>query len=109
MRRRGIRHRKRRKMDASVARQRRIQLAAERRIGGLEQHFDVAAREHGRHVAGAGGARRALGFGNHLNGNWCRSKSGARERAARGVRIAHEMADMVEENLVEDGKLAVHR
>jgi hypothetical protein len=25
------------------------------------------------------------------------------------VRIAHEMADMVEEDLGEDGKLAIHR
>ena len=50
-----------------------------------------------------------VGIGNHLNGNRRRGKSGARQRAACGVRIAHEMADMVEEDLVEDGKLAVHR
>ena len=43
MRRRGICNRESRKMDSPMAREGRVQLAAERRIGGLEQRLDIAA------------------------------------------------------------------
>jgi len=56
MRRGGIRGGEGREVNAGVARARRLQLAAERRVGSLEQQLDVTAREHRRHVAGAGRA-----------------------------------------------------
>ena len=52
-----------REVHAGMARQRQIELASERRVGGLEQHLDIAAAEHGGDVAGAG--RRAVGIGLH--------------------------------------------
>jgi hypothetical protein len=106
----GIRGGEGREVDAGIARARHLQFAAERRVGGLEQHFDVTAREHRRHVAGAGRTQRAIGIGSDLNGNRRRGKACARERAARRLRLAHEMGNVIEENLLEDGKLAVgHR
>ena len=108
MRRGGIGHREGREMHAGMAREARIELAAERRVGGLEQHLDIAACEHGGDVAGAGRLRRAArGIGIDLDRHRRGRKAGACERACGGFRIAHEMADMVEENLVGDGELAV--
>jgi hypothetical protein len=71
---------------------------AERCAGGLERWFDVAVREHLRHVAGAGGRLAAVGRGIDLNGHWRRGNARAREQAARRIRIAHEVADMVVED-----------
>jgi len=73
----------------------------------VKQRFDIAPCKHGRGVAGAGEAWRAVGCGIDLDGNRRRGKAGADERAGRRFRIAYEMADMVEENLAGDGKLAV--
>ena len=65
-------------MHAGMAGQRRIELAPERRVGGLEQHLDIAAAEHGGDVAGAG--RRAVGVGLHRH----RRRRKARARQRRG-------------------------
>ena len=105
----GIRGGEGREVDAVIAGARRFQLAAERRVGSLEQHLDITAREHRRHVAGSGRTQRAIGTGSDLNGDRRRGKTCARERAARGLRLADEMADVIEENLVENGKLTVRR
>jgi hypothetical protein len=107
MRRRGIGHREGGEMHAGMARHGGLELAAERRIGGLEQRLDIAASQHRRDVAGAGGTLAAVGAGVDLNGNRCRSKAHARERAARRLGIPHEMSDVVEEDLPAHGKLAV--
>ena len=68
----------------------------ERRVGGLEQHLHIAAAEHAGDVAGAG--RRAVGVDLHRHRR--RRKARAGERAARRLRIADEMADMVEKDLI---------
>ena len=56
----GVGNRERGEMHPGMTRQRQIELAAERRIGGLEQHLDIAAAEHRGDVAGSG--RRAVGI-----------------------------------------------
>ena len=95
-------------MNARIARQPGVELAPERRVGGLEQHLQVAAREHRRDVAGAGELRRpAVRVGIDLHGQRCRREAGARERLRGGLRVAHEMADMIEENLAGKRQLAV--
>src|SRR5262249_9982743 len=106
----GVRDREGREVDAGITRARYLQLAAERRGRGRDMYLEMTAREHRRYVASAGRTRRVVRIGSDLNGNRRRGEARARERAARGLRIAHEMADMIEENLLEDGKLAVgHR
>ena len=103
MRRRGVGDGEGRKVHAAVARETCVELAAERRVRGLEQHLDIAAREHGGDIAGAGTLRRAAGrIGINLNGDGRGGEARPRERAARRIGIAYEMADMVEENLVLD-------
>ena len=109
MRRRRVRHREGREMHTGVAPHRRHELAAERGVRGVKQRFDIAPCKHGRGVAGAGEPWRAVGCGIDLNGDRRRGEAGADERAGRRFRIAYEMADMVEENLVGDGELAVRR
>ena len=91
----GIDDRERRQMHAGVAGQRRLELAAERRVGGLEQHLDIAAAEHRGDVAGAG--RRAVGIVLHRHRR--RRKARARQRPARGLGVADEMADVIEKDL----------
>ena len=59
----GVGDRERGEMHPGVARQRQVELAAERRVGGLEQHLDIAAAEHRGDVAGSG--RRAVGIALH--------------------------------------------
>ena len=103
VRRRRIGNRERSKMHAGMARQRGVEFAAERRVGGLEQHLDVAAREHRGDVAGAG--RRAVGIGLHRHRR--RRETGARQRRARRLRVGDEMADVIEEDFAADRKLAV--
>ena len=99
----GVGHREGRKLDAGMARERGLELAAERRVGGLEQHLDVAARHHRADIAGAGRAA----VGRDLHRYRRRRKAGARERRACGLLVAHEMADMVEKNLVADRQLTI--
>ncbi len=99
-----------REVDARIAREPGVELAAERRVGGLEQHLDVAAREHRRDVAGAGELRRsARRIGIDLHGQRRRCEARAHERLRRGLRIAHEMADVVEEDLAAERQLPVGR
>src|SRR5439155_23601225 len=95
-------------MHAAIAPHRMVQLLGEFCIRRLEQRLDIAARQHGGDVAGAGRLRRtARGVRIELDGFRRRCESGPRQRAARGLRVAHEMADMVEKNLVSDGELAI--
>ena len=90
-------------MHAGIARQRGVEFPAERRVGGLEQHLDVAAREHPGDVSGAG--RRAVGIGLHRDRR--RREAGARQRRAGLLRIADKMPDVIEEDFAADRKLAV--
>ena len=88
----GVGHRECREVHPGMARQRQIEFAPERRVGGLEQDLDIAAGEHGGDVAGSG--RRAVGIGLHrLRG---RREARPRQRAACGSLIADEMPDVVE-------------
>jgi hypothetical protein len=107
MRRGSVSHCEGGEVHAGMAREGRLELVAKRRVGGFEQRFDVAAREHCRHVAGAGEPLAAIGRGIDLNGHRRRGKARARERVARRSRIAHKVADMVEEDLLAQGKLTV--
>ena len=86
-----------------MVRQRQIEFASERRVGGLEQNLDIAAAEHGGDVAGAG--RRAVGIGLHRLGR--RREARPRQRPAGGSRVADEMPDVVEKNFAADRQLAV--
>ena len=92
------------KLDAGIAPERGLELAAERRVGGLEQHLHVAARHHRADIAGPGRAA----VGGDLDGYRRRRKAGALERRRRGLRVAHEMADMVEKNLIAQRQLAIN-
>ena len=71
--------RKGRKMQAVVTPARRIELAAERRICGLEQDLDIAAAEHGGDVASTARLRLAAErIGIDLDRDRRRRKAGAR-------------------------------
>jgi len=95
-------------VHAAIAHKAGFKLAAEHGVGSLEQHFDIATREHRGDIAGAGRLRRAAGrIGIDLDGLGRRGKAGADERFARGIGIAHEMAEVIEEDLIADRKLAV--
>src|SRR5437660_417821 len=54
-------------------------------------------------------SQRGCRIGIDLNGNGGGRKPGTHERGAGGLRIAHEMADVIEKNLAADGKLAIRR
>ena len=94
----GIGDREGGELQARMARQRRLELAAERGVRGLEQHLDIAAREHRADIAGAG--RPAVGRDLHRLRR--RRKSGAHQRRGRSLRVAHEMADVIEKNLIAE-------
>src|SRR5580704_718218 len=55
-------HRERREMNAGIACDGSIEFAAQRRVGGLEQGFDIAAMKHGSNVAGPGRTFAARGI-----------------------------------------------
>jgi hypothetical protein len=80
-------------------------LLPSRRVGGLEQGLGVAAPEHGRDIAGAGGLRSAVGIDLHRDRR--RREAGPRQRGGRGGRIADEMAHMVEEDFIAGRQLAI--
>ena len=82
-------------MQSGVARERRIEFAAQRRIGGLEQHLDIAARKHGGDVAGSGRAHAACGIGADLDRDRRRRKAAARKGAARRFGVMNEMGEMI--------------
>ena len=104
----GIVRREGHEVHARMACECGIEFAAERRVGGLEQELDIAAREHGGHVAGAGDLRRAAcRIGVDLNRNRRGREPRTRQRLRRRFRVAYEMGDMVEENLAGKGELAV--
>src|SRR5262249_23153970 len=92
------------KLDAGMARKRRLELAAERRVGGLEQHLHVARRQHRADISRP---CRSAG-GRHLPRRRRRREAGARERPRRGLRATHEVADMVEKNLIAERQLAIN-
>ncbi len=95
-------------MHAAIARQARLELAAERRVRGSEQDLDIAAREHGGDIAGAGRLRGATaGIGIDLDRDRGRGKARTRKRARGGVGIGHEVRDMVEEDLAGERKLSI--
>src|SRR3984885_8119994 len=94
-------------MQPGMTVERGIEFAAKRSIGGLEQHFDVAAREHDGDVAGSGRPGGASRIGIGLNRDRCRRKTATCKRTARGLGVAHEMGDMIEKNLVAGRQLAV--
>jgi hypothetical protein len=99
----GIRHHKGRELEPGMARKRRLEFAAEGRVCSLEQHLDIPARQHRADVAGAG--RPAVGRDLHRLRR--RRKTRARKRCARRLRVAHEMADVIEENFLVLGQLAI--
>ena len=99
----GVGDRERRQLDAGITCKRRLELAAKRRVSGLEQHLDITARQHGADIAGAG--RPAVRRDLHRDRR--RRKAGARKRGSRHLRITNEMADMVEKNLIAQRQLAV--
>ena len=110
MRARRIRHCKGREMHPGVACHRRFHLGNERRVGGLEQHLDIAVCKHCGDIARSREPRRpAGGIGIDLNGNRRRRKAQARQCARRRVHIGHEMRHVIEENLLSHGELAVSR
>ena len=82
-------------MQPGVARQRRVEFAAQRRIGGLEQHLDIAARKHGGDIAGSGRAHAACGIGADLDRDRRRRKAAARKSAARRFGVMNEMGEMI--------------
>jgi hypothetical protein len=82
-------------MQSGMARQRGIEFAAQRRIGGFEQHLDIAARKHGGDVAGPGRAHPACGIGADLDRDRRRRKAAARKSAARRLGVMNEMGDMI--------------
>ncbi len=87
MRLRRVGDRQGRKMHSGMALQRGIEFAAERRIGGLEQNFEIAARQHGGDVAGSGRAARR-----RPDRDWPESKSASgqnRNGPAPGWRLRH--------------------
>ena len=86
-----------------MAGQRQIEFASEQRVGGLEQHLDIAAAEHGGDVAGSG--RRAVGIGLHRRRG--RREPRPRQCAARGSLVADEMPHMVEKDFRANRQLAV--
>ena len=98
---------KSRKMQSGVLGQHRVELARQRRVGGLEQHFRVSALEHRGDVAGSGRACAAGRIGIDLNRDRRRRKAAADQRASGRVSVAYEMGDMVEKNFVAGGKLTV--
>ncbi len=102
-----VRHGESREMHSGVAFERRIELTGQRRIGCLEQNLAIAASEHDGDVAGSGRTRAAGGIRADLDGNRRRRKSATRQRAARGLGIAHEMGDVIEEYFFARRKLAV--
>jgi hypothetical protein len=82
-------------MQSGMARQRGIEFAAQRRIGGLEQHLDVAARKHRGDVAGSSRAHPAGGIGADLDRDRRRRKTAARKSAARRLGVMDEMGEMI--------------
>ncbi len=98
-----IGHGERHQLDAGIARQRRLELTAERRIGGLEQDLHVAARQHRADIAGAG--RPAVRRDLHRNRG--RREARADKHRARDLRVADEMADMVEKYLAPRRQLRI--
>src|SRR5262245_52498004 len=90
-------------MNATVALDGGLELGGERGLRGLEQDLDVAAPHHGTDVADAG--RGAVGV--DLNRDRRRRKAGTHKRAARRVPVRHEMADVVEKDLVATWELPV--
>ena len=99
----GIRNRKGREMNAVVACHGEIELSRQRRRTGLEQHLDIAAREHGADIAGSGQRAIRIDLDRHRR----RRKAAAHERMARGLAIRHEVPDMVEENLLAEWQLTI--
>ena len=99
----GVRHREGREMNASIARHGKIELSRKRRVRRREQHLDIAAREHGANVAGSG--QRAIRI--DLDGRRRRRKAAAHERMARGLPVPHEVANVIEKNLLAERQLAV--
>ena len=102
-----VRNREGCEMKPRVVVQRGIELAAERRIGGLKQDFEITARQHRSHVARPGRARVARRLGMDLDGYRRRRKAAALERAACGFAVADKMADMIEKDLLAGGEPAV--
>ena len=82
-------------MKSGVARERRVEFAAQRRIGGLEQHLDIAARKHRGDVAGSGRAHAADRIGADLDRDRRRRKAAARKGAARRFGVMNEMGEMI--------------
>ena len=82
-------------MQSGVARERRIEFAAQRRIGGLEQHLDIAARKHGGDIAGSGRAHAAGGIGADLDRDRRRREAATRKSAARRFGVVNEMGEMI--------------
>ena len=88
-----IRDRERNQMNARKAHQRAIQFLCQRRIGSLEQHFDVAA---GHHCGGVAGAGQFPTIALNRDRRW--RESGARQRAACSIAIGNKMRHMIKED-----------
>jgi hypothetical protein len=85
------------------ARHGEIELGPKRRVGRLEQHLDVAAREHGTDIAGSGQRAVRIDLDRHRR----RRKAAARERMTHGLAVRHEVSDVVEENLLAQRQLTI--
>src|SRR5262249_28600901 len=94
-------------VQSSAASERRIEFAGKRRIRIFEQHFHIAACKHCGDVAESGGneaprGRIFIGLDRHRR----RCEAGAQQCAACSLRVAHEVSDVIEKNLIAGGKLA---
>ena len=103
----GIGHGKGRKMQSGVTAKRRVEFAAKRRVRGLEQDFEITARQHRGDVAGSGRARAARRSGLDLNRYRRRREAAARQRPASRFAVAHEMPDVIEKDFVAGGEPAI--
>lgn len=97
----------RREVQSGVLFEHGVELARQRRVGGLKQHFSITTLEHRRDIAGSGRPCAAGRIGTDLNRDRRRRKATADQRALGRLSVAYEMRDMVEKNFVADGKLAV--
>ena len=94
-------------MSAGIARQPRLELRPQRRVGGGAQDLQIAFLEHGAVVAGA--ARRLLAgrIPVHMRGARRQREAKTRQRRRHGVEIGDEQTDMVEKDLARHRNEAV--
>src|SRR5262245_4657636 len=95
-------------MHARMSRERSVKIARERSVGSLEHRFDIASGKHRCDIAGTSKPRRsAIGRWTDLNRDWRGCETGACKRSACCFAPLHEMADMIEKDLVGARELPV--